>query len=504
VRPIFACFLAVAVIAGSPVGAQDKSGAEAKAQVDPTDRLVENYWDQMLGGHFNEAIAIARDLKATDAQGQAMVAAMRASALLGLKHEGEARRLISEARKLDPQSSVAARFLFFGGLLTDHYEVSADALDDLLARFPDEVLEFEPQTMSAFLRNEPKGQDRRNEDRRISLARIGFGGEAHGDYIAIRALGILVDRGDTAGAAEMLTRIDEPELIENLLIQKRYAALWPRLTEIAGPHLSKVRASSVATAQKAYLLRQEDHDLLASYANALREAGRLEDANALRSKLPQTPADMASADERMGWAINHVAISLYESGNIDDADRLFSALNNASMSDGGWRVSMIINHLEMLVSDGKYELALRLLDGAEASAKKDGSDYARQLVRRLRFCTMVGLGRRAEAEKIRPDLIAHAGDAYHATIDALLCAGDMGEAERISLAALHDSNDEKRKSFEEDFVRALQPVPLTSDDPSKWQGRWTELRKRPEISREYDRLGRDMPADLLPPKPTKQ
>jgi hypothetical protein len=41
--------------------------------------------------------------------------------------------------------------------------------------------------------------------------------------------------------------------------------------------------------------------------------------------------------------------------------------------------------------------------------------------------------------------------------------------------------EKKRLAFEEGFVGALQPVPLTTDDPSVWQGRWAERHRWSEI-----------------------
>jgi hypothetical protein len=134
----------------------------------------------------------------------------------------------------------------------------------------------------------------------------------------------------------------------------------------------------------------------------------------------------------------------------------------------------------------------------EPTAKVEGSPYAQQLVRRLRYCTLTQLGRVAEADKYKADLLAHAADAPGATIEGLLCAGDMDGAEQLALTALASPDREKRTAFEEDFVRHLQATPLPQDDPSVWQGRWADLRKRPAIAAAFDRLGRDMPTNLFP------
>jgi hypothetical protein len=90
-------------------------------------------------------------------------------------------------------------------------------------------------------------------------------------------------------------------------------------------------------------------------------------------------------------------------------------------------------------------------------------------------------------------LLAHAKDAPGPTIDGLICAGQLDEAEKLALTSL------KEEKFHSDFVRSLQTKPLTSDDPSVWQKGWKQLRDRPAIVAEFIRLGRDMPEHLLAP-----
>jgi tetratricopeptide (TPR) repeat protein len=329
------------------------------------------------------------------------------------------------------------------------------------------------------------------------LAQIGYGGDTDvGHSCAANAVGILVKRGDFSAAGELLHYVNDPEAYEDMLIQKRYAPLWQQLEELVGPHLEKVRASSLRSMKTEYLDAPDDHEKLQRYVNALRHSGRLGEAIGLRSKLPETEAEMASADQPMGWAVNNVALALHEAGRADDADRLFAMLNDAPMPKENWRISMKINRLELLVGDGKFDKALPLI---EPTAKTEGSDYADQLVRRLRYCTLSSLGRKDEAAKYLPDMLKHMEDAPGPTVDGLVCAHEFDKAEQVVLEELKNADGSKRLEFEADFVRHLQKQPLTSDDPSIWQGLWQQLRARPAIQQAFDRLGRDMPSQFLPP-----
>lgn len=465
------------------------------------DKLIADYQQALFDGRFAAALAAAdaMPVDSDNKQGQAVLDAMKASALLGLKRDSEAEKLITESNELAPQMPEPSSILFLGALLANHYEVAADVLDRMIARYPDAVRDIDWQLMRVFMTNQPKGETQRNQDRTVALARLGYGGETErGHYLVNDAVQILVNRPDFKSAAELLPYLKEPAPIEDMLIQKRYSPLWPQIEQLAGPHLQNIRTDAVAAAKRAYDSAPDDHGALANLANTLRHAGRLDEAAELRSKLPSTSAELGSADEDMGWAFNNIAYALHESGRASDADKLFALLNDAPMQNGGWRVSMKINRLEWLVTDGRFDAALPLLDPTAAAANTDGSPYARQLVRRLRYCVLSRLGRAADADKALPDMLAHASDAPGPTIDGLLCAGNFDAAEQVALKALSNTDVDKRKSFEGDFVRQLQAEPLTGNDPSVWQGRWAEFRKRPAIANAFDRLGRDMPQEFLP------
>lgn len=472
----------------------------SESQQQEVSRLFRDYDRHLTARNFEETLRAATQLQphATHDGARATVATMQATAMLGLGRDKEARKLIADAERLAPQNPDPSRALFIGALVTDRIDVAADALDRLIARFPDVARELQTDALFYFLRNEPEGQKTRNDDRRVALARLGYGGTLNGDHLTAGAIRILLERGDVGGAAELLSYVDEPQLIQNMLIQKRYSPLWPRLEQAAGPGLDKVRASSVLAAQRAYAEDPENNELLQILANSLRHAGRHAEAISLRSKLPDDAPGMASADEQLGWAVNNIALAMHDAGRADEADQLLAMLNEAPMEEGrgGWRVSMIINRLDVLVSSGRFDRALPLVELTEASARDDGNPYARQLVRSYKYCTLGSLGRRDEAAKLLPDLLNHAKDAYHATLDALLCAGQLDEAERVTLEALKSENS---RGFEEGFARALQPRSLGPGQPTPWDSRWRELRLRPAMAREYERIARDMPEAFLPP-----
>lgn len=478
-------------LVSSPVKAASEESQTAEDQGE--DPLLP-FWEKINAKDYKGALKVASEFEFIDTkEGRALKQALQATALLGLGKVEESSKLFAEADRAWPTEPLLTHLQFEAALRAEKTDLVYSSFDTMIARFPDKVREMPDELVWYLLREEPKGQERRNEDRRIALARLGYGG-TQGDYLSVGAVRILLKRGDVAGASELIQYIDDPQAIENMLIQKRYSALWPKIEAAAGPALAKVRASSVAAAEQAHKESPDDLKKLQFLINARRHAGRTDEAIALRTKLPGTPDTLAKAEEMAGWGINNVALALHEAGRADEADALFEQLNTAKIENDQWRVSMIINRVELLVGDGKFAKAAELLPLTETVTSKDGSPYAKQLVRRLKYCTLSGLGRKDEAAKLVPDMMAHAKDAYHATVDGLLCAGDLNQAEKVVLEALSDDN------FQEQFVRSLQPARLTSDDPSMWQERWQILRQRPAINKEFERIGRDMPRDFLPAK----
>ena len=336
------------------IAAQQPIANNQSEEVDP---VISAFFEQLYRRDYEAALASAGKLrlpKDSDA-GRALVQSMRGSALLGLKRDKEAQKAFDEAHKLDPNLPVVDQLQFEAGVLIDDIPVAANALDRLIARFPDAVRGLEAEMVWYFLRNEPAEEQARNENRRVLLAKLGFGGN-DGDYLTEDAVRILLKGGDVAGAGDFLKYIDEPSIVENMLIQRRFAPLWPTLERLAGPELETIRASSVKTAEDAVAQEPQSRKALQSLANALRHAGRLDDAIELGSRLPPTTAAMADADEDTGWLVNNVAMALHQAGRADEADALFARLNDAKIPDARWRVSMDINRVELLIADGKFDI----------------------------------------------------------------------------------------------------------------------------------------------------
>jgi tetratricopeptide (TPR) repeat protein len=490
-----------AYVQAASIAAQHIAVAEGEAPSDESDLLIDQYHDEMFARRFQDALKTADRIKIRSDKkvGQAVVLAMRASALFGLKKDKEARQLVASAERIAPREPLMLSMLFMGGSASGRNDVAADALDRLIAIAPDEARALDEDLVYRFLREEPEGNEKRNEDRRIALARMGFGGST-GDTLTFSAVKILLKRDDLAGAVELLHYINDIDLFEEMLTAKRYAVLWPTLERLGGAHLQKITTAALADAKSEYDEQPENAERLDTLIDALSDAGFLDEAIALRSKFPATPETMALIDQRTGWAIDTLADVLNYADRGDEADRLYTLLNDTPMEQGSWRVGTMINHAAMMMQNRKFERALALLGRAEEAASKVGNDYSRQLVRRLKYCTLSRLGRTAEANAFRPDLLSHAADAPGPTIEALLCAGEVDEAEKLFLTSVQEER------LHRNFIALLAAKSLAHDNPSLQTILWREFRKRPAVDTEFNRIGRDLPEELreLPPEKQRQ
>lgn len=455
--------------------------------VDP----VEHFFQLIVSRRNTEALVFAEGLVTIgeNQAAEAMIKIMRAAALTGLHRDGEATTMLAEANAIPIEDSSVKEFAVNLGLKMERIEVARWGFDQMLAKHPKEALNLAPSKVYFIIRKQADETLAYRENHLVSLARLGFGEGAVGSDIAFLAIGVLLDRGDVTGAATLLPRVDAPVDVEKMLISRRFEGLWPQIEATSDPHLTRLRVRQVDFAQKAVAYAPNDFQKLADLVNAYRSADRLSDAIALKDRLPTEPSALASISK--GWAINNIAFAMYEAGRDKEADDLFALLNDSALPASGWSVSMKINRLDALVNHKAYQEGMLLLQQTAESATTDGSDHAIQLIRRLRFCIYSQLGRRSDAAEILPELLAHANDAAVATVDALLCGGEIDRAEQLLASSVNLGG------FTTDMVRALQPNALTNDEPSAWSNAWDDLRRRPAVARFYARYGRDLPTRFL-------
>ena len=271
-----------------------------------------------------------------------------------------------------------------------------------------------------------------------------------------------------------------------MLIDRVFEPIWPALEARAGDQMAAVGEKAIVQAEVEFREAPDSVTNKKKLLSALAAMRRFEEADAIGKLIDPDGKQLAAADEDYGWAINEHAFALHSWGRKDEADRRFAALVDAR-ADEGWVVSMAINRVELLVRDRNYAAADRLMAVTETHAATKGSGYARQLVRRLKLCTLIGLGRKAEAEAVLIELARHADDAPTASVEGYLCAGRTAEAKALVLKLLADPDRAPGA------LSSLQRGRMLSSDPSVWDSHWIALRQDASVEAAFQKAGRDLP-----------
>lgn len=482
-RAIAALALASGLAAAPVIAEPNAARPEAKqSNTDPVDELV----TIVLGDKPGSAIPkIEAALELADEKSdRAFLLALRGAAYLGTGKIDLAVRDFDESHRVLPDSSLADRVRFVAGLAHKSYDQSRIALDQMLANSTESVKAIELDLMWHYLRND-NVEKARLDDQRVALARIDYGG-ADGISIRSAAVRILLTRGKIAEATALAPEIDDLDVVQSALIDRRMEPLWPTFERNAGPKMASFVAKNLSDAEADFAnmpsKASNRRRLMSAYVNA----NRRDDALMRGAEIGRTPEAMASLDEEDGWVVNQHAMALFRGGRPDDADRRFADLIAAN-SEKSWIVNMAINRLELLTMVGKYEAADKLMAYTEATGKKFGSPYAQQLIRHMKLCTAIGLKRDPLVSAMLADLRKFAKDAPTATIEGLMCAGDIAGATKIVIDSLAD--EEKQN----DFVMLLQRRQFVPDDPSLWSDYWLKLRDQPGVEAAFQKAGRDLP-----------
>lgn len=370
------------------------------------------------------------------------------------------------------------------------------AVERLIARFPEAARTLEPTRivpLISWLRQNQRGPDA--DTLLIRLAGIGFGGDnlATRDNFAIEAAAGAAAAGRLDEARALARRVHSRQELTMALTERRFSAIWPDIEAQVGPHMALAEAAAVSEAEATAAQHPDSvaarHGLMKAYYLA----GRYADADRVGAAFAAAPAAMAALDEAGGWFVNDHALVLYAMGRSEAADARFAAMRAIDIAQRGWLISMVINRLELIVRDRRWDRALPLLDDAAALAEVYGSPYARQLTRRLKLCALHASGHESEVEALLAVLRAHETDSPGSLIDALICLGRIDEAEPVLVRWLGRTGEAGPA------IDSLQPPGAgRSSDPSIWTEGWEQLRQRPAVLHAFEAVGRTLPEAYWP------
>ena len=314
--------------------------------------------------------------------------------------------------------------------------------------------------------------------------RIGF---------AESAIGALIDRGEPDEAEGLLARIDQPELLSSMAVDRHYLKLWPALEARLGPG-GGTSVDRFARDKFALLGDSPDSEAaLRDAANAMLLLGRYQDV-----------LDMTeNVQVNDGISRDAVRTVLYRSRALaamrrnDEADKLLGGFMKLDLRSSPTAATALVSYAELLDEIGRPAQALAVARDARTKTEGLLTDLGKLWLDRTEICALSTLGRAAEANRAIQVIKQHAVENQPAAIEALLCAKRDAEASQIAVKAFGDNE------VAAELVLQFQPAgSLWGQAPSRLRDLWTGFLARPEIKVVFERHGRVLPRSFWPdPKP---
>ncbi len=271
-------------------------------------------------------------------------------------------------------------------------------------------------------------------------------------------------QNDPAAAQVLADQILDPGDLLKMLVDRRYAALWPAITASAGPGLEGARERFVAVSRAAYEARPDDSGRR-MLAGVLERTGHADEALALlRSMLAQSGGDgwyRASAAVRMS--------KLLAQAGGSDAEAVLAPMR-AELADGAdadhpERGNIVPNLALAQIALRRPTDAIATLD--RYPLNKVESPAAGAFIIAIRACALHRLGR---ADDASPLVATVMGDYARNTVAGRIvidCTGDSEARARAWIANVRDPR--LRTDALLAMVRARQVADPTADplDPNR-------------------------------------
>ncbi|HEX8654150.1 MAG TPA: hypothetical protein VF693_02870 [Allosphingosinicella sp.] len=426
----------------------------------------------------------------TDPIAEINIDAIRGLALAGLGRREESRASVDRllARRSErPFPYIAA---WFASLANNDWDRLLAILEAGAARLPPAAREeFNAQLMRDQLRQLIRtlgGDEHSPRNGRLleALAALNWPGD-HWPSARDEVRKALVDRylglGDRAAAARFAPRIEAPMHLLDLLLGRRYDGLHPHADPL--PALRRALEREDRATAAALAARPGSVPVVHERAQHLSSVGRSGEALAVLEPLLRDVRATVAADEDGMWAILEAVNALLDLGRRDEAVALMERLVALDLALDPQLIGARIDHVDVLRVAGRpaaaLAYALRLRPEAELHANAGGQRWVEAGI----VCSLVDIGRRAEAAPYLAPL-QDRDDSPMALTMALLCLNDLDAAAALLVRQLgsDDPGAAIQTLQEYEIAGAASPDPLAP--------RMDAVRRRPEVVAALARVGR--------------
>ncbi len=303
------------------------------------------------------------------------------------------------------------------------------------------------------------------------------------------AIEALADDGNGEEATEYLQLVKHPNYFGQLLTNRRSTGVWHATAEVASEDLTKAISNYVAYTMLQANLAPDDYPTLTSHLDALRLAGRYEEAADFADLYGGQWARVEAVGEDAYWFVNEAAYAKWDAGDTDGALTLLDRLIGFGVRENGSLISMAINRAGLLVYAGRFAEALDAVADMESLGDGYASEYGLVWMYSAKACALHELGRSDEANTVLAEQIEPIADSNSdAHTRTLVCLGDYDGAAELIKQRLGDP------FYNGNLILAFSETAADSGNLPDFQvemrRRAAEVRNRRDVRDVFDKVGR--------------
>ena len=417
---------------------------------------------------------------------------MRSGLLIANNRESDAIDAIEESIRLlpgysAPLLSAASTYAYANqpGKGTDYFLRAAEV-------DPKGVRKVDDYEVDNLMRRLKVARDDRRarmlSDRLLEIGWIGSSLRSRSN-LARTAIEQRIDDGKIDDAKALIPKLVVPGHSYDLLMDRKYSAIWPDLEAWAGPRLEGQWATYLREARDRWA---PSKDVVATrdYLAALRAAGH--DRTTIRDILPLFDRKLDPVrDNELQFVVAGVANALANEGRWNDVQALFAKAQAVwpLQQKNPNSLNIAANWATYLLYEGKYEQALQKMEVAldlarqwEVNPDAVGQMYA------YRACALHQMKRDSEAGVSIG--IASAVGFPNDLAYLHLCTGNRDAARRVLLDCLKSETERGRVLA---FMQKSSLGAVDSEYGRRLRAEIDQLRADPEILAEVQKYGRILP-----------
>ena len=306
--------------------------------------------------------------------------------------------------------------------------------------------------------------------------------------LAQGAIDALLTAGRNDEAQLLLPRIDAPEILAGMAMERHYATLWPAIESRLGTNAGSAIDRYASTRLDLFASDPDDAAVRRDAVRSFLLLGRFAEADEIAAPVPVI-ASMSEADVA---TVRYDAQALAALGKADQAVGRLRPFTTIDLARAPSAASGLVSLAELLDETGREADALAVSQTALASSGAF-SAWGVGWLKRTQACALSALGRKDEANAIGDALKREVESNPAATIEALLCLGRRDEAAAIAVATLKSAEGAGQ------LADQFQPQgALWAPGPSRLRGLWGAFRQRADVKAAFEKAARILPETLWP------